>query len=236
MNKGHSYFVLLEEFKLPGCPICSLAIKDGQSYLDSLLYESVLDVPVRLKLMDSFGFCNRHAWQIPKLPAICSPAAGFAIFASDLLRKFNLLVGARTQEPRKKSIWRFLFRQGSQKLSLQMKARVCPACNHIAEFEAFHLKDLLDSITEKEFLEAFKASQGICLPHLFLVEAKYSNHPNFPLLLQLQLDKSRSLRERLEEFIRKQDRRFQQEITADEAKAWRVAMEFLVGKPGISHK
>lgn len=233
MTRGHSYFVLLEELKLPGCLICSLAIKDGQSYLDSLLYESVLDVPVRLKLMDSFGFCNRHAWQIPKLPAICSPAAGFAIFASDLLRKFNLLVGARTQEPRKKSIWRFLFPQGSQKLSLQMKARVCPACDHVAQFEAFHLTDLLDSITEKEFLEAFNASQGICLPHLFLVEEKHSNHPNFLLLLHLQLDKSQSLRERLEGFIRKQDRRFQQEITADEAKAWRVAMEFLVGKPGV---
>ncbi len=233
MNKSHSYFVLLEEFKLQGCPICSLVIKDGQSYLDSLLYESVLDVPVRLKLMDSFGFCNRHAWQIPKLPAICSPAAGFAIFASDLLRKFNLLVGARSQEPRKKSLWRFLFRRGSQKLSLQMKARVCPACDHVAQFESFHLTDLLDSITEKEFLEAYDTSQGICLPHLFLVEEKHANHPNFPLLLQLQLDKSRSLRERLEEFIRKQDRRFQQEITADEAKAGRVAMEFLAGKPGV---
>ena len=94
MNKSHSYFVLLEELKQPGCPICSLFIKDSQSYLDALLYENVLDVPTRLNLMESFGFCNRHAWQIPKLPAICSPAAGFAVFASDLLRKFNLVVGA----------------------------------------------------------------------------------------------------------------------------------------------
>ena len=233
MNKSHSYFVLLEEFKLPGCPLCSLAIKNGRSFLDSLLYESVLDVPLRLKLMDSFGFCNRHAWEIPKLPAICSPAAGFAIFASDLLRKFNLLVGARAQEPRKKSLWSFRFRHRSRKFSLEMKARVCPACDHVAQFEAFHLTDLMDSITEKEFLEAFMASQGICLPHLFLVEEKHSDHPNFPLLLQLQLDKSQSLRERLDEFIRKQDRRFQHEITADETKAWRVAMEFLVGKPGV---
>ena len=233
MNKSHSYFVLFEELKLPGCPICSLALKDGRSYLESLLYESVLDVPVRLKLMDSFGFCNRHAWEIPKLPAVCSPATGFAIFASDLLRKFNLLVGARTQEPRKKSLWSLLFRQGPQKLSLQMKARVCPACDHVGQFETFHLKDLLNSITEKEFLEAFSASQGICLPHLFLIEEKHSSHLNFPLLLQLQLGKSQSLRERLEEFTRKQDCSFQQEITADEAKAWRIAMEFLVGKPGV---
>jgi hypothetical protein len=233
MNKGHSYFVLLEELKSPGCPICSLVIKDGRSYLDSLLYESVLDVPVRLNLMESFGFCNRHAWEIPKLPAICSPAAGFAIFASDLLRKFNLLVSARTRETRRRTLWRFLFRQVSQKLFSQMKARTCPACDHVAQFEAFHLTDLLDSITESEFFEAFNASPGICLPHLFVVEEKHANHPNFPLLLQLQLGKSQSLGERLEEFTRKQDRRFQQEITADEAKAWGVAMEFLVGKPGV---
>ena len=88
----------------------------------------------------------------------------------------------------------------------------------------------MNSITEKEFLEAFNASQGICLPHLFLIEEKHSSHPNFPLLLQLQLGKSLSLRERLEELTRKQDRSFQQEITADEAKAWRIAMEFLARK------
>jgi hypothetical protein len=49
MTNGHSYFVLLEELKQPGCPICSLFIKDSQSYLDTLLYENVLDVPTRLK-------------------------------------------------------------------------------------------------------------------------------------------------------------------------------------------
>jgi hypothetical protein len=233
MTKGHSYFVLLEELKLPGCPICSLVIKDGQSYLDQLLYENVLDVPTRLNLMDSFGFCNRHAWQIPKLPPICSPAVGFSIFASDLLRKFNLLVEGMTQAARKKSIWRSLFHGEPKRLFPQMKARVCPVCSHVAELETFHVMDLLDSITERELLEAYNASQGICLPHFFLIEENHASHPNFPLLLKLQRDKSQSLRERLEEFIRKQDRRFQDEITADEARVWRVALEFLSGKPGV---
>jgi hypothetical protein len=233
MTNGHSYFVLLEELKQPGCPICSLFIKDSQSYLDTLLYENVLDVPTRLNLMESFGFCNRHAWQIPKLPAICSPAAGFAVFASDLLRKFNLVVGAITAESQKKSIWRSLLHKGAPRVFPQMKATVCPACSHVAEFEAFHLADLVNAITEAEFLKAYEASLGICLSHLFLMEEKYSDHPNFPLLLKLQLGKSQSLRQTLEEFIRKQDRRLQQDITEDEARAWRVAMEFLTGKPGV---
>ena len=233
MNKSHSYFVLLEELKQPGCPICSLFIKDSQSYLDALLYENVQDVPTRLNLMESFGFCNRHAWQIPKLPAICSPAAGFAVFASDLLRKFNLVVGAMTAESQKKSIWRSLLHKDTPRVFPQMKAGVCPACSHVAEFEAFHLADLVNAITEAEFLEAYEASKGICLPHLFVAEQKHSDHPNFPLLLKLQLGKSQSLRQALEEFIRKQDRRLQQEITEDEARAWRVAMEFLTGKSGV---
>jgi hypothetical protein len=232
-NKTRSYFVLLEELKQPGCPICSLFVKDSESYLDTLLYENVLDVPMRLNLIESFGLCNRHAWEVSQLPAICSPAVGFAIFASDLLRKFNLVVGAMTPELQRKSTWRSLLHKGAQKVLPQMKAKVCPACRHVAEFEAFHLRDLLDSVTEPEFLESYRASLGICLPHLFLAEQKYSNHRNFSLLLQLQLGKSQSLRQTLEEFIRKQDHRFRHEITKDEAKAWRVAVEFLVGKPGV---
>ena len=145
----------------------------------------------------------------------------------------NLVVGAMTPEFQKKSIWRFLLQKGAQRVFPQMKAKICPACEHVAEFEAFHLKDLLDSVTEQEFLESYEASPGICLPHLFLAEQRYANHSNFSVLLKLQLGKSQSLRQTLEEFIRKQDRRFQYEITAEEAKAWRVAMEFLVGKPGV---
>jgi len=233
MTQDHSGFVLLEELKLPGCPLCGLFIKDGRSYLDGLLYENVLDIPIRLRLMNSFGFCNRHAWQIPKLPAICAPAVGFAIFASDLLRKFNLVGQAITQEPPKKKPWRFLFHRRNKKLFPQMKAEICPACAHVAEFEKFHIQDLLDSLAEKNFVETYAAADGICLPHFFIIEQKHSNHPNFSILMRLQLAKSRSLQQRLDEFIKKQDRRLQQDITEEEAKAWRVAMEILTGKAGV---
>jgi hypothetical protein len=91
MNKDRSYFVFLEALEKPGCPICHLVVDDSRGYLDSLMYERVLDVPTRLGLMDSFGFCNWHTWQIPALPPICAPTVGFSIFASDLLRKFDLL-------------------------------------------------------------------------------------------------------------------------------------------------
>jgi len=114
-----------------------------------------------------------------------------------------------------------------------MKGQVCPACRHVVEFESYHLKELIDSISEEKLLKAYKASRGICLPHFLLLEENHAAHPNFPLLMELQLGKSQSLKETLDEFIRKQDYRLQHEITPVEVQAWRVAMEFIGGKPGV---
>jgi hypothetical protein len=58
-------------------------------------------------------------------------------------------------------------------------------------------------------------------------------HPSFPLLQDLQIAKSRSLRGTLEEFIRKQNYRFCDDIASDEARAWKVAMEILTGRRGV---
>ncbi len=65
-----------------------------------------------------------------------------------------------------------------------------------------------------------------------MTEEHFSKHPNFHLLLEVQADKAKSLRDKLERFIEKQDYRHPQKVTSDEAKAGRVAIEFRNGKPG----
>jgi hypothetical protein len=233
MSQGHSHFELLEELQKPGCAVCALVIKDSRRYLDHLLYESVLDVPMRMELMESFGFCNWHTWQLPSLPEICSPSTGYSIFASDLLRKFDHLAHAfRDEAPRKRTL-KSLLRKAPQRLLSRIKERFCPACLHVAQFQEYHLKELADAVQNHEFLDAYKASRGICLPHFFLLQENFSTHPSFPLLLDLQIAKSRSLRNTLEEFSRKQDYRFRDEISPEESRAWKVALEFITGKHGV---
>jgi len=188
---------------------------------------------MRLTLMDSYGFCNWHAWQVPKLPAICSPDTGFSIFASDLLRKFDDLARATKDELTQKRTLRSLLKKLPPRFLPRIKEKQCPACCHVKQFQYYHLKELVDSMQHEEFLNAYKASQGLCLPHFVLLQENFSTHPNFPLLSELQVGKSQSLRTVLEEFIRKQDHRFRDEITAEERNAWKVAMEFVVGKPGV---
>ena len=233
MNKDRSYFVFLEALEKPGCPICHLVVDDGRGYLDSLMYERVLDVPLRLGLMDSFGFCNWHTWQIPALPPICAPTVGFSIFVSDLLRKFDLLTQATLEKDHKKRIWRLPLKNLTKKLYSRMKEKPCPICLHVARAESYYLKELVDFIQDEQFLPAYKVSEGVCLPHFFRLEEKLSDHANFPILERLQLGKVQSLRNSIDEFIRKQDHRFRDEITSSEASAWRIAMEFLAGKPGV---
>lgn len=233
MKKSRSYFHLLEAAEEPGCPLCALVVKDSRRYLDSLMYERVLDVPTRLELMDSFGFCGWHAWQIPSLPAICSPATGYAILASDLLTKFDFVTRARLKKSRRNGVWKNPFRKLYHTLFSLLKSKPCPACVRIAQAESYYFKDLVEFIQDELFLPAYQASDGICLPHFFRIERVFSGHPNFPTLVQLQLSKIQALRDILEEYIRKQDHRFRDQITSDEAKAWWVALELLVGKPGV---
>jgi hypothetical protein len=233
MNKDRSYFVFLETLEKPGCPICHLVVDDGRGYLDSLMYERVLDVPTRLGVMDSFGFCNWHTWQIPALPPVCAPTVGFSIFASDLLRKFDLLTQATLDKDQKRRIWKIPLKAAMKRLSSLMKGKACPACVYVARGESYYLRELADFIEEEQFLSAYKRSEGICLPHFFSLEEKLSDHTNFPILERLQLEKVQSLRNRLDEFLRKRDHRFRDEITPAEASAWRTAMEFLAGKPAV---
>lgn len=233
MNKDRSYFVFLETLEKSGCPICHLVVDDSRGYLDSLMYERVLDVPTRLGVMDSFGFCNWHTWQTLALPPVCAPTVGFSIFASDLLRKFDLLTQATLDKDQRRRIWKIPLRGGMRRLSSLMKAKACPVCVYVARGESYYLRELADYIEEEQFLSAYKRSDGICLPHFFSLEQRLSDHANFAVLERLQLEKVQSLRNTLDEFIRKQDHRFRDEITTSEASAWRTAMELLAGKPGV---
>src|SRR5208283_38499 len=62
-NKRSIPWVRLEEgLRVSGCPLCEIVLKSCRKHLNSLLYEYVNDVSVRIKLHASFGFCNHHTW------------------------------------------------------------------------------------------------------------------------------------------------------------------------------
>jgi len=52
-GKHTPFFELVDAQSQAGCPICRQVYKATDRYLDSLLYEAVLDPDVRAKLKDS---------------------------------------------------------------------------------------------------------------------------------------------------------------------------------------
>ena len=233
MAKSRSYHKLLDALRKQTCPICALILDDSRSYLDALFYESVLDVPTRMNLMESYGLCSWHVRQVPSLPSICAPNVGFAIFASDLLRKLDYVGRALAEQRARRPKWKSWFTGTRRRLITFLKERPCPACDHLKQFESFHLSDFMDAIGDREFFAAYQESRGICLPHFLILEEMYSSHANLALVFEAQLTKGKALRDTLEEFIRKQDFRFSDQITAEESKAWQAAQEMLAGSPGV---
>ena len=66
-TKCLTYFQLLDAFEEPGCPACSLLACGTQKALDGPLYEQVNDPIARARLVESHGFCNWHAWLLPRI-------------------------------------------------------------------------------------------------------------------------------------------------------------------------
>lgn len=193
----------------------------------------MLDVPSRLKLMESFGLCAWHLRQVPALPAICAPNVGFAIFAADLLRKFDYVGRAVAAEHSHRRRWKFWLSRTRRRLMTYLKEGPCPACAYQKQRESYRLQQFMESVGDADFFGAYQSSQGICLPHFLLLEEAHFSHGSFQRLLEAQLAKATALRDTLEEYIRKQNFRLSSQITAEEARAWQTALETFAGGPGV---
>ncbi len=230
-RKDSFYFKLFDRLDGPGCPICGIVIEDSRAYLDSVLYERVTDVPTRMGLRDSFGLCNLHTWQLRGVPASSAPDLGFAIIAKDLLSRFQRLAG-EPPPAGQRTLKAWLGRTRSR-LRTRLKRSRCPACVHAARSESIHLRQLLDLFGEADFLEKYRNSRGICLPHFLRVEEGHPAHPHFADLLDIQLRRAQALYDTLDRFIEKHDHCAREGITPAEANAWTHTMEFLGGKRGV---
>jgi hypothetical protein len=232
-----SYFELKDAFCEEGCPVCGLLLKWTRRYLHSLFYEYVNDLGVRGRLRESHGFCNWHAWMAS---TIDNSQSGIAIIYEHLLRDqigrlrdFRAGIGPRSWWARLKAK---LLRVENRPSILDERQRraACPACTRREQFfEQDLLHTLLSSLTDQEFADAFRLSFGVCLPHLCQAVTMGRDHPNLPLLIDIQLEKLGSLRSELMEYLRKLDYRFMAEPRGEEKTAWRRAIELFVGKQEV---
>lgn len=238
MNRGFSkekskyliYFDLWDSFQEPGCPVCRLLEKNSNRFLDGLLYERVNDVGTREKLRKSLGLCNWHGY---KTLEAGSCALGLGIIYEDISKRIiENLDKVQSFLPvagGSRFLFRLFKRDFSGKAIDQMKSRGrCPACENARLFEQYYLKALLDYLSETDFELRFTQSSGICYSHLGEALKEFSKHKNLRLLVAKEIEKFRSLREELKEFVRKQDFNCRDEPSGSEKDSWIRALEMVI--------
>jgi hypothetical protein len=230
------YYELLEAFREPGCPVCMRLEQVALRAMDELLYEQVTDPVTRARLLASRGFCNRHAWMLPRIQ---NSRLGTAVIYHHLLTSALEHVTADAARHQPRGWWRRLSRRatgqpdGLLSLVAWWNARTpCPLCTRSRQAERDHLTALLGFLQETEFSEGLRASAGLCLPHLCRTIAIGRDHPSLPALLSIQNARWSALAAELEEFIRKNDYRFATEPVGQEGDSWRRALDALVGRGG----
>jgi hypothetical protein len=230
------YYELLEAFREPGCPVCTRLEQVSLRALDELLYEQVTDPATRARLLASRGFCNRHAWMLPRIQ---NSRLGTAVIYHHLLTSALECVTPDTAGHQPRRWWRRLSRRATEhpdgllSLVAWWNARTpCPLCIRSQQVERNHLTALLGFLEEAGFSEALRTSDGLCVPHLCRTMAIGRDHPGLPALLSIQGARWSALAAELTEFIRKNDYRFAAEPVGQEGDSWHRALEALAGRAG----
>jgi hypothetical protein len=220
-EKDVLYFELLDALAGRGCALCRLALKASDSYINALLHEGVIDVPIREELRNARGLCYRHAW---RMAARRGSVLGTAIIYRDVM---NALVKALEEERVAPRGWR------GKKDSLDRRLAPtagCPACRLEGDAERRAAKTLLKHMGTSEVADAFSTSSGLCVPH-FQLALSHAGTGDASTLAAWQGAALRRLRDELDELIRKHDYRFRSEpITEAEADSWERAVASVVGE------
>jgi hypothetical protein len=215
------YFELLEAVQAGGCALCRLARKTSDSYIHALLYEGVIDVPIRDELREARGLCYRHAWRMVNERG---SVLGTAIIYRDVVNTLAKTLQEWAVAPRR-------WRGNREALARRLAPSVgCPACRLEQDTENRSAATLLRHLAAKEIEVAYAAAGGLCLPH-FQIVLSHASENAARTLAQWQEGALGRLRDHLDELIRKHDYRFQGESLSDEeAASWKRAVAAVVGE------
>lgn len=207
-----------------GCPLCRLASKAEHAFIESLNYERVLDLKTRDDLKASRGLCQHHGrvWQ-----HVQGAALGLAI-----VYRISVLDLVRDTEPegdRRGGLFRRQGRAAAVADRLEPSLR-CPACTLGSETAARYGGLLLRDIEDPDERRLLVACGGLCLPHLRQVLRLRGAERGHDLLMGAQREAWSGLMGDLEEFIRKNDYRFGDEvISPEEGTSWTRALDAIAG-------
>lgn len=237
---GLALIYLKRALQEEGCPICRCIAEHEERYLRFLLWENVNDIETRTRLMESLGFCRRHAQQMLQMER---EELGMVLGNSIIYESLTALVRLKLQdissyvtERQTEASWQDRLWGGWkrewghmwQSLAPQKDCRVCElscdAARHYGEV-------LLDMLGYETFQELYARSEGVCLPHLrIMLQAAQRQSLGLGYLLRATEERLGRLERNLHELSRKYSAQYRHEpVTEEERLAVERAIAFLTG-------
>jgi len=159
------FYDLHDAMAQPGCPVCRLKADAVDRSIDILLWENVNDPGARQNIRQARGFCHQHAWQLIQGGA----SSGSVIIMRDVVQNvLAVLENARLEPAGPAQFFRRTQPAATAELAADLAPQVpCPICVQAEAVESALIATLVEGLPgENGLLEAYRASEGLCLPHL----------------------------------------------------------------------
>jgi len=230
MSKTNTYFELMEALRQPGCPICRMADLAVRKHIDVFFYEQLNALERRAEIREARGYCSFHGAMLPAPGRMTGVAVVHADVLGAALRELNAVlpprgmsVGAQTGSA---------IRQTARRAREAARPRRgCALCDYERERETMYLDTLVREMRDKELLEAFKASSGVCLPHFGAALALSDIAPvSMATFLEIERGHLQKLKDELDEYLHKVNASYDAEQMGAEGDAPIRAARMLSGR------
>jgi Family of unknown function (DUF6062) len=225
MTTPFGYFDLLEAFPKPGCAVCRLLDHDVDRFLDTLLFEYPVDPITQNNFRASRGLCHEHSWRLPGYNNALATAILYNAVLDEMLQ-------ISEQAPAEKQTTFARLRGNGTNSALAdalAPTRPCPACVVRSDAEKRYLQVLGERIGGERLGEAFRASDGLCLPHFRGVLAVTRDPENARQITMTQRAIWAKLKNELELFLHKSDAHYHEQM-GSEANSWLRAIARIAGE------
>jgi len=191
------------------CPLCMLTWSDTFDFISRSLHAWGTEESARQAWAARGGFCPCHLEEVRRLS---SPQNLCLMYGALTARALEVLMTTREAH-------------APEAIAALATAVDCPACEVRGQSEARHTADLLERLNDATFRERYRASCGLCLPHLTNVLRAAENGEQRTFLIESQREQLKRLQADLAGYYEKRTMLRRDAITQAEYAAAKTAVE-----------
>lgn len=230
-----AYYDLREALAQTGCAVCRLLERDGEKFLDALLYEYSADAQTHKAFRAARGLCNHHGWDLTHhVGSALQIAVLYRASLDETLKQFDR--GVSPADLLARLVKRF--RGEAEAAALQFAealepTRPCLACEYHNKAQQAYLHTLAEHLNDSALEKAYQDSDGLCLPHTQMLLRLINDANILQKVITQQRRSWQKVFDQLTLFMDHYRAENADQMMGDEGDSWKRAVAILAGSEGL---